>query len=149
MIFVLVYLRALEIKPVVCKSGGAYRFSRFLFPSQGRNDRKSFYCYGNYFAKKTFIQLLGLRQNVIAGTKWAILSEQYHSILPTRVANHSAGFGSFCRSPSLPYKKLSYRTFCSFATVNYMILQSNLDYPDLDYPDFSIIRTFSLVSIWL
>ena len=24
-------------------------------------------------------------------------------------------------------------------------LQSNLDYPDLDYPDFSIIRTFSLV----
>ena len=28
-------------------------------------------------------------------------------------------------------------------------LQSNLDYPDLDYPDFSIIRTFSLVPIWL
>ena len=28
-------------------------------------------------------------------------------------------------------------------------VQSNLDYPDLDYPDFSIIRTFSLVSIWL
>ena len=25
-----------------------------------------------------------------------------------------------------------------------MIIQSNLDYPDLDYPDFSIIRTFSL-----
>ena len=25
------------------------------------------------------------------------------------------------------------------------LLQSNLDYPDLDYPDFSIIRTFSLV----
>ena len=24
-------------------------------------------------------------------------------------------------------------------------IQSNLDYPDLDYPDFSIIRTFSLV----
>ena len=24
-------------------------------------------------------------------------------------------------------------------------LQSNLDYPDLDYPDFSIIRTFFLV----
>ena len=28
---------------------------------------------------------------------------------------------------------------------NAIILQSNLDYPDLDYPDFSIIRTFSLV----
>ena len=26
-----------------------------------------------------------------------------------------------------------------------MLIQSNLDYPDLDYPDFSIIRTFSLV----
>ena len=26
-----------------------------------------------------------------------------------------------------------------------LALQSNLDYPDLDYPDFSIIRTFSLV----
>ena len=25
------------------------------------------------------------------------------------------------------------------------IFQSNLDYPDIDYPDFSIIRTFSLV----
>ena len=25
------------------------------------------------------------------------------------------------------------------------ILQSNLDYPGIDYPDFSIIRTFSLV----
>ena len=24
-------------------------------------------------------------------------------------------------------------------------IQSNLDYPDIDYPDFSIIRTFSLV----
>ena len=24
-------------------------------------------------------------------------------------------------------------------------VQSNLDYPDIDYPDFSIIRTFSLV----
>ena len=26
-----------------------------------------------------------------------------------------------------------------------MYIQSNLDYPDLDYPDFSIIQTFSLV----
>ena len=33
---------------------------------------------------------------VIAGTKRAILSEQYHSILPARVANHSAEFGSPC-----------------------------------------------------
>ena len=27
----------------------------------------------------------------------------------------------------------------------FSMVQSNLDYPDLDYPDFSIIRTFSLV----
>ena len=27
------------------------------------------------------------------------------------------------------------------------LVQSNLDYPYLDYPDFSIIRTFSLVPI--
>ena len=30
-------------------------------------------------------------------------------------------------------------------TVESCLLQSYLDYPDLDYPDFSIIRTFSLV----
>ena len=29
--------------------------------------------------------------------------------------------------------------------MSYTYIQSNLDYPDLDYPDFSIIRTFSLV----
>ena len=62
----------------------------------------------NIFRKKTLIQLLGVRRNVIAGTTWAILSKQYHSILPARVANHSAGFGSFWRSPSFPYSKLSY-----------------------------------------
>ena len=28
------------------------------------------------------------------------------------------------------------------------VVQWNLDYPDLDYPDFSIIQTFSLVPIW-
>ena len=28
---------------------------------------------------------------------------------------------------------------------HFLNLQSNLDYPDLDYPDFSIIRTFSQV----
>ena len=37
---------------------------------------------------------LRLRRNVIAGTKRAIPSGQYRSVLPARVANHSAGFGS-------------------------------------------------------
>ena len=27
-------------------------------------------------------------------------------------------------------------------------IQSNFDYPDLDYPDLAIIRTFSLVPVW-
>ena len=31
--------------------------------------------------------------------------------------------------------------------VNVIAVQSNLNYPDLDYPDFSIIRTSSLVLI--
>ena len=30
----------------------------------------------------------------------------------------------------------------------YSILQSKLDYPDLDYPDFSIIRTFRLSGLF-
>jgi len=29
-----------------------------------------------------------------------------------------------------------------------VVVKSNLDYPDLDHPDFSIIRTFCLVPIW-
>ena len=29
--------------------------------------------------------------------------------------------------------------------VKIIMVQSNLDYPDIDYPDFLIIRTFSLV----
>ena len=42
--------------------------------------------------------------------------------------------------------------FCNWQVLEYNVpggkwkmVQSNLDYPDLDYPDFSIIRTFSLV----
>ena len=37
MIFVPVYCRALKRKPVLCKSDGAFRFSRFLLPSRQRN----------------------------------------------------------------------------------------------------------------
>ena len=127
MIFVLVYVRALEKKSqlyvkVVVRIG----FLVFYFHPEGEMTENICTVTENILRKKIFIQLLGLRQNVIAGTIWAILSEQYHSILPAWVANHSAGFGSFCRSPSLPYNKVSYKTFCSFATVNYMILHQDL-----------------------
>ena len=53
-IFVLVYFRALKRKPVLCKSDDAFRFSRFLGPSQQTNHRKSFYCHRKYFAKENF-----------------------------------------------------------------------------------------------
>ena len=54
MIFLLVYFRALKRKPVICKSDNAFRFSHFLVPSRQRNQRKYFYCHGNYFAKENF-----------------------------------------------------------------------------------------------
>ena len=61
------------------------------------NHRKYFYYHGKCFAKgKTFMHLLGLGENVIAGTKRAIPSRQYRSILAARVANHSARFGPSC-----------------------------------------------------
>ena len=54
MIFLLVYFRGLKMKPVICKSDGAFPFSRFLVPSRHGNHRKSFYCHGKYFAKENF-----------------------------------------------------------------------------------------------
>ena len=49
--------------------------------------------------------------------------------------------------------KVRFPKFSSFPLVLFaestLRLQSNLDYPDLDYPDFSIIRTFSLVPFFL
>ena len=53
------------------------------------------------------MHLLGLQRNVIAGTKRAIPSGQYRSILPARVANHSAGFGSSCPLAELAILLLS------------------------------------------
>ena len=50
----------------------------------------------NILRKKTFVLRLGLRRNVIAGTKWAFPSGLYPSILPTWVANQSVGLGSSC-----------------------------------------------------
>ena len=96
MIFVLVYFRALKRKPVIRKSDNAFRFSRFLVPSRQRNHRKSFTVTENILRKKTLLHPPGLRRNVTAGTKRAIPSGQYRFILPTRVANHSAEFGSPC-----------------------------------------------------
>ena len=94
MIFVLVYFRALKRKPVICKSDNALRFSRFLVPSRQRNHRKSFYCHGKYFAKENLRAPAWTSAKYYCGNKTAIPSGQYRSILPARVANHSAEFGS-------------------------------------------------------
>ena len=40
--------------------------------------------------------LYGFRENFFCGTRWVVLSGQDSSILPARVANHSAGFDSSC-----------------------------------------------------
>ena len=65
----------------------------FLVPSQLRNHRKSFYCHRKkIWERKLLCTHLEFRQNLIAGTKWAIPSGQYCSILPTQVANQNTEF---------------------------------------------------------
>ena len=94
MIFVLVCFRALKTKPVTCKSDNAFRFSSSILTQKSQ---KIFLLSWKIFCETEFsCTPLSLRGNVIAGTKRAIPSGQYHSILPTWVANHSAGFGSSC-----------------------------------------------------
>jgi len=41
--------------------------------------------------------LYGFQGNLLCRTQWVVPSGQNSSILPTRVANHSAGFGSSCQ----------------------------------------------------
>ena len=41
---------------------------------------------------------------------------------------------------------VSFCSTCAYQTLP-IVMQSNLDYPDLDYLNFSIIRIFSLVPI--
>ena len=81
------------------QSDNAFGFSRFLvfsFHPDREITENLFTVTENILRKKTFVHPLGLRRNVIAGTKWAIPSGQYGFILPARVANHSAEFGSSC-----------------------------------------------------
>ena len=79
MIFVLVYVRAVKRKPDICKSDGASRFSGFTDREITEN---LFTVTENILRKKPFVHPLGLRRNAIAGTKRAILSGQYRSMLP-------------------------------------------------------------------
>ena len=103
MIFVLVYFRAQERKPIICNSDNAVRFSRFLVPSRQTNHRKSFYCHGKYFAKENFSAPLEIWRNFICGNETgnpgravslhlarsgSQSEHRIHRILPARGACH-------------------------------------------------------------
>ena len=68
-------------------------------------------------------------------------------LLSVRLYSYFFSFVQFKYLSSLGISTLL--TFVAIFAYFYLAIQSNLDYPDLDYPDFSIIRTFSLVPIWL
>ena len=55
--------------------------------------------------EENFRHPLGVRRNVIVGTKRAIPSGQYRSILAARVGNHGAEFGSSCPLAKLGIKE--------------------------------------------
>ena len=71
-----------------------FKFSRLLkFHLDKEITENIFTVTENILQKKTFVHLLGLPRNVIAGTKRVTLSKRYGSIVPARVANYSARFG--------------------------------------------------------
>ena len=72
MIFVLVYFRALERKPVICKSDVLFSlFSLSLFSSIPTEKSQKIFLlpWKIFYKRKLFMHLLELRQNFIAGTK--------------------------------------------------------------------------------
>ena len=89
----LIHFRAAKRKPVICKKEGAFQYSRLLLPSRQINHRKIISTVTENFRAPAWTW-----RNVLAGTKRAMPSGQYRFVLPARVANHSAGFGSEARS---------------------------------------------------
>ena len=89
----------------------------------------------------TLVHLLGLWQDVIAGTKWAIPSRQYHSILST-------------------YDNISYHIYTIIVlsdgmTCMYVVFLNNINYADKNarsiYNYFTVIFTFNIAmkKTWL
>ena len=83
-----VFLKLINIFVFFIHSRWCFRFSCFLVPSRQRNHRKSSYCDRKHFEKKAFVHPLRLPRNLIMGTKRAIPSWQYRSILPAHGACH-------------------------------------------------------------
>ena len=74
----------------------AFGFLVFYFHPDRAITQNLFTVTENILRKKASEPPLGPRRNFIAGTKRAIPSGQYRSILHAWVANHSAGLGSSC-----------------------------------------------------
>ena len=56
----LIHFQAPKRKPVICKSEGAFQYSRFLLPSRQINHRKFF-----QMSRKTFVHPLGLGEMLL------------------------------------------------------------------------------------
>ena len=87
-----------------------FQCSRILVPSRQRNHRKSIYCHGKYFAKESFLapariwtSAKSYYGNKTGNPKRAVSG----SILPTGVANHSAGFD--LSSPLMELVKMTHQ----------------------------------------
>ena len=80
-----------------CKSDNAFRFPRFLVPSQQRNHGKYFYCHGKYLAKENFRAPAWTSAKRYCENKTGN-PEQAVSLNLARSGSqsHSAGFGSSC-----------------------------------------------------
>ena len=112
MIFVLVYFRALQRKPVICKSNNAFRFSRFLVTFRERNHRKSSYCHGKYFAKENFRAPAWILAKCCWENKTGNSERAVSLHLARSVANHSAGFASSCPLGELAmYDKATFKSY--------------------------------------
>ena len=107
MILVLVYFRALKRKPVICKSDNAFQCSHFLIPPRQRNHRKIFLLSQKIFCRrKLSCTHLDFDEMFLREQNRQSRVGSIAPILPARVANHSAGFGSSC--PLAVHNKESY-----------------------------------------
>ena len=82
------FFRAQKRSQLYAKVITRFGFLVFYFHADREITENLFTVTENVLQKKTFVHLLGLQRNVIAGTKRAILSGQYRSILPAHEACH-------------------------------------------------------------
>ena len=85
------------------------------------------------------------------------LKERMHGSEELHVTQFEVSNWNLCNTTNTGIKSIVFTKIMLFYVVAFLkttlatsnkLVQSNLDYLDLDYPDFSIIRTFPLVPIW-